>query len=99
MNNTQVDGAHDIDIVMPMYNLIEYSYHYLKKSGILWQYYRDEPYIIQAYDKIADFIADNTITDSFRIKEKITSQTSDNGEKDVEIMVPLKYLSNFWRTL
>ena len=43
INNTQVDNAKDIDIVMPMYNLIEYSDNYAKTSESLWQYYRDEP--------------------------------------------------------
>ena len=41
----------------------------------------------------------NNVTDSFNFKVKITGQTGNNGTKDVEIMVPLKYLSNFWRTL
>ena len=70
-----------------MYNLIEYSDNYAKTSGSLWQYYRDEP-----NDNLADF-------ESYKSKIKITGKTPDNGnEKDVEIMVPLKYLSNFWRT-
>ena len=43
INNTETDNAKDIDIVMPMYNLIEYSDNYLKTSGSLWQYYRDNP--------------------------------------------------------
>ena len=43
INNTDIDNAHDIDIVMPMYNLIEYSYNYSKTSGSLWQYYKDDP--------------------------------------------------------
>ena len=43
INNTQVDNAKDINIVMPMYNFIEYSDNYVKTSGSLWQYYRDEP--------------------------------------------------------
>ena len=43
INNTQVDNAKDINIVMPMYNLIEYSDNYAKTSGSLWQYFRDEP--------------------------------------------------------
>ena len=43
INNTGIDNAHDIDIVMPMYNLIEYSDNYSKKSGSLWQYYKDDP--------------------------------------------------------
>ena len=44
-NNTgiDIDTAQDIDIVMPMYNLIEYSHNYSKTSGSLWQYYRDGP--------------------------------------------------------
>ena len=42
INNTQVYNTKDIDIVMPMYNLIEYSNNCAKTSGSLWQYYRDE---------------------------------------------------------
>ena len=89
INNTQIDNAKDIDIVMPIYNLIEYSDNYAKTSGSLWQYFRDEPY-------------DNNIEDSesFKSKIKITGKTPNNNNvKDVEIIVPLKYLSNFWRTL
>ena len=74
---------------MPMYNLIEYSDNYAKTSGSLWQYFRDEP-------------DDNNIEDyeSFKSKIKITGKTpNNNNEKDVEIMVTLNYLSNFWRTL
>ena len=79
---------------MPMYNLIEYSNNYSKTFGILWQYCRDEPTLDHDGD-IDDFIA---TTHLFKIKEKITGQTGENGTKNVEIMVPLKYLSNFWRT-
>ena len=43
INNTDADNAQDIDIVMPMYNLIEYSDNYPKTSGSLWQYYKDDP--------------------------------------------------------
>ena len=43
INNTEIDNAKDIDIVMPMYNLIEYSDNYSKTSGSLWQYYKDDP--------------------------------------------------------
>ena len=73
---------------MPMYNLIECSDNYSKTSGRLWQYYRDES-------------NNNSInSESFKSKMKITRNTPSNrNTKDVEIMVPLKYLSNFWRTL
>ena len=69
-----------------MYNLIEYSDNYSKTSGNLWQYYRDDP-------------NDNIIqSESFKYKIKITGKTPDNI-KDVKTAVPLKYLSNFWKTL
>ena len=43
INSKDIDNAQDIDIVMPMYNLIEYSDNYSKTSGSLWQYYKDDP--------------------------------------------------------
>ena len=98
INNTQIENAKDIDIVMPMYNLIEYSDNYAKTTGSLWQYCKD----IQAQNNNNNAInvfAENNLTDSFNFKVKFTGQTGNNGTKDVEIMVPLKYLSNFWRTL
>ena len=98
INNIQIDNAKDIDIVMPMYNLIEYSDNYAKTTGSLWQYCKDIPARDANDDDIVVF-AENTTTDSFKFKAKITGQTGNNGTKDVEIMVPLKYLSNFWRTL
>ena len=42
INNKDIDNAQDIDIVMPMYNLIEYSDNYSKTSGSLWQYYKED---------------------------------------------------------
>ena len=96
INNTQVDNAKDIDIVMPMYNLIEYSDNYAKTSGSLWQYCKDIP-AINNNNNIINFTEGN-LTDSFN-SVKFTGETGDDGTKDVEIMVPLKYLSNFWRTL
>ena len=65
-----MDDALDIDVVMPMYNVIEYTDNYLKTSGILWQYCRDEP-ALNDIGKIADFTAANAITNSFKIKENI----------------------------
>ena len=82
---------------MPMYNLIEYSDNYSKTSGSLWQYCKEIP-AINNNEVIVDFNRANT-TDSFNFKTKITGQTNDDGIIDVEIMVLLKYLSNFWRTL
>ena len=98
INNTQIDNAKDIDIVMPMYNLIEYSDNYAKTTGSLWQYCKDIPARHNNNNLIAAFTEAN-LTDSFNFKVKLTGQTGNDGTKDVEIMVSLKYLSNFWRTL
>ena len=88
INNMQIDNAKDIDIIMPMYNLIEYSDNYSETSGGLWQYYKDDP-----NDNIAD-------SESSKTKVNITGKTPDDGNtKTVAIIVPLKYLSNFWRTI
>ena len=71
-----------------MYSLIEYGDNYSKKSERLWQFFRHEP-----NDNLTD-------PESFKSKIKITKNTRANDNtKDVETMVPLKYLSSFWRTV
>ena len=96
INNTQIDHAEYIDTVMPTYNLIEYGDNYSKTSGSLWQYHKDIP----AVNNDGNIVDGNNETDSFKFKTKITGQTDNNGRIDnLEIMVRLKYLSNFWRTL
>ena len=97
INNTQVGNAENINIVMPMYNLIEYSDNYSKTSGSLWQYYKDIP-AVNNYNAAVNF-ADNNLTDSFNFKVKMTGQTGNYETINVEIMVPIKYINNFWRTL
>ena len=78
---------------MPMYNLIEYSDNYSDPSGSLWQHKRDE--IINNADVTND---DNA--PSFKYKANLIANTGNNGRKNgVKIAVPLKYLSNFWRSL
>ena len=87
INNIQIDNAEYTDVVMPMYNSIECSDNYLKTSDILWQNYRDDP-----NDSI-------TKSESFKQKTKITGKNpAVDKTKNVKIAVPLKYLSNFWRT-
>ena len=78
---------------MPMYNLIEYSDDYSKTSGILFQYCRDVP-AVDHNGAVTDLTEANA-TDTFNLKEKVTDQTGDKGTNNVEIMVPLKYLSKF----
>ena len=88
-----------------MYNLIEYSDNYSKASGSLWQYCKDIP----AVDDDGNIVNSNGVnaSNSLNFKAKITGQARDDEKKQkknknswrVEIMVPLNYLSNFWRTL
>ena len=81
------------NITIPIYNLIEYSDNYSDTSGILWQFKRNE--IINN----ADVTNDNNAP-SFRYKASIIGNTENNGTKNgVKVAVPLKYLSNFWRSL
>ena len=85
----QVNNVHDIDVVMPMYNLIEHF--------ILLRYCRQEP-ALDVRNAITGFTEDN-ITNLFKSKEKIKGKIRNNGRKDVEIFVLLKYLINFWKNL
>ena len=82
---------------MPMYNLIEYSNNYSKTSGSVCQYCKDIP-AVNNNNAIVDF-TDNNLIDLFNFKVKMTCQTGNGGTMNVEIIVPIKYLSNFWRTL
>ena len=87
----------DIDVVMPMYDLIEYSDSYSKTSGSLWQSYRNKPFINN--NGVIIDVPDDPDSVSFKYKQKLTDQIGNNVRKDIQIMIPLEYLSNFWRTL
>ena len=95
-NNTQIHNGKGTEIVMPMYNLTEYSDNYSKTSGSLWHWFRDEPFLDNG--AIDDFLANSNKSASFKFKTKIVGRTG-NGTKNIKIRVPLKYLSNFWSTL
>ena len=97
IHNTHVYNAKDIDVVMPMYNFIDYSNNCSKTSGSLWQYCKDIR-VVNNNGDIVDFDEANA-TDLFSFKGKITSQTGDKGTKDVEIIGTIKILNHFWRTL
>ena len=81
------------NITIPMHNLIEYSDNYSDTSGSLWQSKRDE------ITKNADVTNDNNAL-SFKYKANLIGNTENNGAKNgVKIAVPLKYLSNFLKSL
>ena len=99
LNYEHVDGANNLDIIMPMYNLIEYSGNYSNISGCLWQFKGDESLVTDAGNPGNAFVANST---SFKYKLRFFKplEDGDNGVfKNARIAVPLKYLSNFWRSL
>ena len=97
VNDEHVDTAENLDIVMPMYNLIEYSDNYQDSSATLYQYQRDEP-------PEADAIANLTVNNSSSFKYKVNLldnpvPTNLIVKRNLKIVIPLKYLSNFFRSL
>ena len=108
INGGLIEDADDLDIVMPMYNLLEYSKNYRKTIGSLYNYYRDE----LTNDGNDDFNNRNVVnSEAFKYKNKITGNTyyvdaaaqdcdvNKNGTQKIELAIPLKYLGNFWRAL
>ena len=101
INDEHVDTAENLDIVMPMYNLIEYSDNHQDSSATLYQYKRDEP---PEDDAVADLTADNSDSLKYKIKllgnvTEVAGDTVGVRRLNVEVVVPLKYLSNFFRSL
>ena len=109
INNEFIEDADDLDIVMPMYNLLEYSKNDRKTIGSLYNYYRDE---LSDDNNPNNFPNTNVANSSaFEYKNKITGNTFDVaagaaghdanriGKKEIELAIPLKYLGNLWRAL
>ena len=108
INGELIEDANDLDIVIPMYNLLEYSKNYRKTIGSLYNYYRDE----LSNDDNDNFANINVVnSEAFKYKNKITGNTYNidaaaqdyevnrNGTQKIELAIPLKYLGNFWRAL
>ena len=108
INGELIEDADDLDIVMLMYNLLEYSKNYRKTIGSLYNYYRDE----LTNDGNDDFANRNVVnSEAFKYKNKITGNTynvdagsqgydvNKNGTQKIESAIPLKYLGNFWKAL
>ena len=90
INGVKIYNAEDLDVAMPMYNLLEYSTNYIKTIGSLWNYYRDEP---------SNPLSSNS--ESFKYKRSISGKTPEDNNlfTNAKLVFPLKYLSNFWRSL
>ena len=97
INDEHADTAENLDIVMPMYNLMEYSDNYQDSSATLYQYKRDEP---PEGDPIRNLAVDNS--SSFKHKVELLGDpvvANNIARRNVKVVVPLKYLSNFFRSL
>ena len=104
INGELIEDADDLDIVMPIYNLLEYSKNYRKTIGSLHNYYRDE---LSDDNNPDNFLNRNVVnSETLKYKNKIIGNTYNAtagddilGAKKIEIAIPLKYLGNFWRAL
>ena len=99
INGVKTDNAEDLDVVMPMYNLLEYSKNYRKTTGSLWNYYSDQPSSTIGANNITHSILNSKSFD-YKASFMENGVTHDNlTENDVKVVVPLKHLSNFYRRL
>ena len=98
INGIKIDNAEDLNVVMPMYNLLEYSKNYRKKKGSLWNYYRDEPNSSTDNNNVTHSILNS---ESFGYKANFIGRVTQNNliKNDVKIVIPPKYLINFWKSL
>ena len=101
INDEHVDTAENLDIVMPMYNLIEYSDNYQDSSATLYRYKRDEP---PEADAVADLTANNSDSLKYKIKllgnvTEVAGDAAGVRRLNAKVVVPLKYLSNVFRSL
>ena len=99
INGVKIDNADDLDHVTSMYNLLEHSKNYRKTTGSLPNYYRDEPNSRTDANNITQSILNSKAFDykANFIEDGITQNNL--TKNDVKIVVPLKHLSNFWRSL
>ena len=90
INGVQIDNAEDLDVVMPMHNLLEYSKNYKNATGSLWNYYRDEP-STPLYSN----------SKSYEYKTSFEGKTPEDNDSltNAKDVIPLKHLSNFWSSL
>ena len=110
INGVKIDNAEDLDVVMPMCNLLEYCKNYRKTTGNLWNYYRDEPSNALSSDSESFKYKTSIQGNTYNVDKNITNNDGneiDNpkyvankvGKNENEVVIPLKHLSNFWKSL
>ena len=99
INGIKIDNAEDLDVVMSMYNLLEYSKNFRKTTDSLWTYYKDKPNSSTDNDNITHSIL-NAESFDYEANFMENGVTQNNLTKnDVKVVVPLKHLSNLWKSL
>ena len=99
INGIKIDNAEDLDVIMPMYNLLEYNKNYKKTTGSLWKYFRDEqsnPLSSCKYFKYKTSTQGNTYNIG---AGEYGYDANKVGKNKTEFVIPLKHLSNFWMAL
>ena len=109
INGVKIDNAEDLNVVMPIYNLLEYSKDYRKTTERLWNYYRDEPSNPLSSNSESFKYKTSITGNTYNVDKKITDDDGnevDNpkydenkaGKNKTDVVIPLKHLSNFWRS-
>ena len=99
IKGVKINNAEDLDVVMPMYHLLDYSKNYKKTTGGLWNYDRDEPNSSANNNNITHSILNSKSFD-YKVNFMGNGVTHNNLTKnDIKVVVPLKHLSNFWKSL
>ena len=94
INYIQINNAEDLDVIMPMYNLLEYSKNYRKTTGSLWNFYRDEPNSSTDNDNITHSILNSESSD-YKANFMENGMAHKNLTKNnVKIVIQQKHLSN-----
>ena len=90
INGIKIDNAEDLDVVMPMYNLLEYNKNYRKTTSSLWNYYRDEP---------RNQLCSNSESSKHRLSIVGKIPEVNVSLTNAKVLISRKYFSNFWMAL
>ena len=101
INDEHVKTAENLDVIMPMYNLLEYSDNYADSSGSLDQFKRDES-PVNDNNNLLNVALENSVSFKYKVSllgKATDTDGNDRSLKNTKMVLPLKYLSNFFRSL
>ena len=96
INWVQIDNSEDLDVVMPMHNLLEYSKNYRKTTGSLWNYCEDEPSNPLSFNSESSKYKTSITEDTYNLGVGDAGYDANKvGKNETGVVIPLKHFSNF----